>query len=246
MGAQLLGGASPSASGAPVGRVPIAVARSSSLTTVGDRQRAVTATTPQPLPTTVSTTPSTVLVWDETFADNRHGWPDNSSSTAWLIRGGYHLEPRHPGQFVTVGPSPAIDLRDTQVTATFRKLGGPPGGTYGIVVRDQSSAAHDGLSQSGHYYVLGIGDLGEVGIWRLDDDHWVDLVGRRPSSAVRRGTAENELVARTEGARLTLTVNGTEAAQVVDSTLQRGSVGVYVGGDGDRAALLHLRVEQIV
>jgi len=61
-------------------------------------------------------------------------------------------------------------LRDVLVTATFHKADGPPGGGYGIIVRDQGPGSRDGLNQGGHYYVLEVGDSGEVGIWRRDED----------------------------------------------------------------------------
>ena len=75
------------------------------------------------------------------------------------------------------------------VTADFRKLGGPDGGGYGIIVRDQGRAPRDGSSQHGRYYVLEVGDKGEVGIWRREGDHWVDLLPWQHADAVSPGTA---------------------------------------------------------
>ena len=56
--------------------------------------------------------------------------------------------------------------------ATFRKLIGPTGGGYGIIVRDQSPTLRDGASQDGRYVVLEVGDKGEVGMWRREADHF--------------------------------------------------------------------------
>ena len=74
---------------------------------------------------------------------------------------------------------------------TSAKLGGPDGGGYGIIVRDQRQGPRDGSSQDGRYYVLEVGDKGEVGIWRRDGDHWVDLLPWQHSDAVKTGTAPN-------------------------------------------------------
>ena len=38
-------------------------------------------------------------------------------------------------------------FRDVRVSGEFRKLGGPPGGGYGLILRDQSPAPLDGITQ---------------------------------------------------------------------------------------------------
>src|SRR5712692_9968956 len=58
----------------------------------------------------------------------------------------------------------------------FRKVGGPSSGGYGLIVRDQTVPPLDGLRQNGRFYVLEASDRGEIGIWRRDDDQWVDLL----------------------------------------------------------------------
>ena len=63
------------------------------------------------------------------------------------------------------------------------------------------------------------------------------------SAAVRQGSAENELTVRAIGPRLTLIVNGIEAASAEDATLPEGTTGVFVGGDQNSVVLRELRVE---
>ena len=101
------------------------------------------------------------------------------------------------------------------------------------------------MSAAGRYYVLEVGDRGEVGIWRRETDHWVDLVPWTPSGTVHTGAALNEVVARAQGARLTLIVNGIQAAQVEDAALASGAVGVFAGGDGNAALLTRFLVQQL-
>ena len=108
------------------------------------------------------------------------------------------------------------------VSATFRKVGGPPGGGYGIIVRDQGPGSHDGAQQGGSYYVLEVGDRGEVGIWRREEDRWVDIVPWTASTAVRGGNAENELSVNATGSYLSLRVNGAEVASRTDTALREG------------------------
>ena len=132
---------------------------------------------------------------------------------------------------MAIGASLTESLRDVVVTATFRKVGGPPRGGYGVIVRDQGPSPRDGLNQGGRYYVLAAGDRGEVGIWRREGDHWVDLVPWTQSEAVRPGGAVNELMVQAVGQRLIFLVNETEVANLVATDLQGGEVGIFVGGD---------------
>ena len=190
-----------------------------------------TAAPPTPsAPTTLRT------VFEEGFAEVRPGWPNDPQSTAWFADGVYRLVAREPARFVAVGAPIAGSLGDVVVSGTFRKVGGPPGGGYGLIVRDQGPGPRDGRGQGGRYYVLEAGDRGELGIWRREGDHWVDIVPWTPSAAVRPGEAANELTVRAIGSRLTFLVNGTEVASRDDAALSEGGVGLFVGGDLNEVA----------
>jgi len=182
-------------------------------------------------------------VFDERFADNGRGWPSNPQSTGWLGDNVYWLLARQPSQFVALGAPLGGALRDVVVTASFRKAGGPPGGGYGLIVRDQGPGPRDGSSQSGRYYVLETSDRGEVGIWRRENDRWIDLLPWTASEAVRQGAGTNQLIVQAIGQRLTFLVNGTQVASVTDDVLAEGGVGVFVGGDFNEVALESFRVQ---
>ena len=109
-------------------------------------------------------------------------------------------------------------------------------------MRDQGPAPRDGSNQQGRYYVLETGDKGEVGIWRRENDRWIDLLPWQRSDAVRPGGAPNELSAKAVGDRLSLSVNGVEVGFRNDSTLAVGNVGIFVGGDGNQVAVDQLTV----
>ena len=94
------------------------------------------------LPATIGTS---LTILEEDFAANRRGWPNEPHATAWLEPGGYHLFAREPGRFVAIGAPGMGPVRDAIVTASFRKVGGPPGGGYGIIVHDQGPGPRDGL-----------------------------------------------------------------------------------------------------
>jgi hypothetical protein len=181
--------------------------------------------------------PTPRLLLDERFADNQRGWPNDRQSTAWLDQGAYRLAVRTPGRHVAVGAPIPGSFRDVEASATFHKVSGPPGGGYGLIVRDQGPPPRDGREQGGRYYVLEVGDRGEVGIFRRDVDHWTDLVPFAPSNAVKAGGESNSLTARAVGPRLTLLVNGVRVADYVDTLLNEGGVGIYVAGDGNEVVL---------
>ena len=193
-------------------------------------------------PVTPGVTPRVVL--DERFVEATAVWPSTPDGPAQLSAGTYTVQTRTPGQFVAIGaPTPQV-FEDVTVSATFRKTGGPAGGGFGLILRDQADAPHDGSDQSGHYYVLEVGDRGEVGIWRREDERWIDLVPWQPASAVNTGAGVNEIIARAAGTHLTLSVNGVQVATRDDPTYRAGTVGVFVGGDGNVVSIDRFTIQQ--
>jgi hypothetical protein len=190
-----------------------------------------------------SSAPSLRTVLDERFTDRQDNWPNDPGSTAWFANGVYHLFAREPSRFVAIGAPIGTSLRDVIVTGLFRKIGGPPGGGYGLIVRDQGPGPRNGINQLGQYYVLEAGDRGEVGVWRREHDHWVDLLSWMPSEAVRPGDLANQLTAQAAGEQLTFLVNGVQVAEVTDPILIQGAVGVFVGGDFNEVVLDRLIVQ---
>ncbi|MBV9544112.1 MAG: hypothetical protein JOY61_07020, partial [Chloroflexi bacterium] len=173
---------------------------------------------------------------DESFANAPRGWPNSPDSSAFWDTQGYHLVPRIAGQHVAIGAPLSTSLADVTVTGLFRKIAGPVGGGYGLVIRAQGTPL-DGSDQGGRYYVFEVGDRGQVGAWRRDQDHWVDLLPWTDSAAVQSGAAENGVVVRAIGSQFTFAVNNQQVAQVSDAALSDGAVGVFVGGDGNQVLL---------
>jgi signal peptidase I len=165
------------------------------------------------------------------------GWPSHPNGTAWLDASAYRLAPRQLNRFVAVAAPVETTYTDVVVTAAFHKLGGPPGGGYGIIVRDEGPAPRDGVDQSGRFYVAEVGDRGEIGVWRREHDHWVELLPWTPSAAVHPGGISNELAVRAVGQRLTLYVNGIQTSTLLDAALSSGRVGAFVGGDYNEVVL---------
>src|SRR5579864_1400897 len=96
---------------------------------------------PQPTPSVVPTPAPLLHVGP--FTAPLQGWPNDPKGTAWFANGVYHLYAREPGNFVATGLpfTTGQPVHDIRLSAQFHKLGGPAGGGYGLIVRDQSPPA---------------------------------------------------------------------------------------------------------
>jgi hypothetical protein len=184
-------------------------------------------------------TPTMRTLLDERF---QRAWPNDPRGNAWFGEGWYTLFARQPGQFVAVRAPIAEVPADVVVSATFHKVGGPPGGGYGLILRDQTVGAGDGVDQMGQYLVAAAGDRGEVGIWQRANSRWIDLLPWTRSAVVHPDTAHNDLKVAVSGSRLRFDVNGSRVAEV-EVGFAAGGVGLFVGGDLYQVQLDRLLVE---
>jgi hypothetical protein len=171
----------------------------------------------------------------------RRAWPDDPEGAAWFSPGGYHLFARWPGEFVAIRAPTMGAVDDVVVTGTFRKVGGPPGGGYGLIVRDRRAV---GVDQTGQFIVAAVGDRGDLGIWQRDGERWIDLVPWTASPSVRSGGSPNELRVEVMSNGLHFDVNGTRVADV-RVPLETGRVGIFVGGDQNEVVADRLIVQPL-
>jgi hypothetical protein len=189
---------------------------------------------------------TTTALYAERFVEHVPGWPDNASSTAWFSDGGYRLFARRPGSFVAIdAPLDGPPAADVIVSTRMSKVGGPEGGEYGLIVRDQDPlSTRDGLNQSGRYIVFEVSDRGTISIRQRAATRWIDIVPWTSSEAVHTGVEPNDLTAMAIGSALRFEVNGTIVAQLSYPGMPlQGGVGVFVGGDRNQVAVDWLRVE---
>jgi Domain of unknown function (DUF4388) len=171
-------------------------------------------------------------------------WLENPPFAGWSD-GAYRMRAAEATHFVAVAApgEDVADLGDVNLSATFRKTGGPPGGGYGVIIRDQGPLPRDGMNQAMNAYVLEAGDLGEYGVWRREGDHWVDLVPWTRGASVHPGGSPNDLQVRAVGSQITFMLNGVQVASLDDATLPAGGVGVFAGGDFNEVALDRFTVQ---
>ena len=169
-------------------------------------------------------------------------WPNDRQGAGWFDVDGYHLAARKPGRFVAIGVLPSQELHSLLITATFHKVTGPPGGGYGVIVGDAGPEPLDGANQTGRYLVFEVGDKGEVGLWRRDQDQWLQVIGWTPNAAVKSGNGENTLAVRVSGNALGFSVNQADVPVQPTGQAIAGRVGVFLGGDANEAVLSRLTV----
>jgi hypothetical protein len=203
--------------------------------------------TPEPTPVPVRTSSAERRqIFAERFASPLPGWPNDPDGVAWFDTAGYTLAARQPDRFVALRAPVSPPEGDVVLSARFRKAGGPPGGGYGFVVRDQGLSTLDGQNQFGRFMVLEVGDQGDIGVWHREETRWIDVVPWTRSDAVRTGGQANELTVTTRGHEVTFVVNGTQVAEVrYEGLPPRGGIGIFVGGDYNRVALEWLRIDRV-
>jgi hypothetical protein len=200
------------------------------------------------MPTVQPTPPSSsTVLFAERFVAPLADWPNDPQGTAWFADGEYRLFARDPDRFVATGVPLREPVHDARVSAQFRKSGGPSGGGYGLIVRDQGAASdRDSHNQAGQYLVLEVGDRGEVGVWQRDRFRWIDIVPWTHSDAVHPDRATNVLTVTMLDSELRFEVNDELVAELsYDRLPSSGGVGIFVGGDLNEGALEWLRIENL-
>jgi len=160
------------------------------------------------------------------FSDPASGW--GAASTETYVRGydsgKYLIRIDVPDWFAWSTGGYAYE--DVSIEATARSEGDVDN-HYGLICR---------ASDEGFYY-FAISADGYYAIFRrTEDSELLPLTGRAMlrSPVIRAGSTNNRLLAVCEGSTLTFYVNGEKIAQVEDSTLTKGDIGM-AGGTAPRA-----------
>ena len=202
--------------------------------------------TPQPQPSPTATSVRGPL-FDVPLTRPIPGWTNDPTGTAWFSSDGYHLLARDAGRFVATAIPLGHSVQDVVVSATFHKVGGPSGGGYGVILRDQGSATErDGRNQSGEYLVFEVGDRGDIGVWQRDQTHWIDIIPWQHSDAVHPDRVPNSVVVTAQGSNVQFQLNGATVANLSydgSKLPTSGGLGVFVGGDLNEVALERLRID---
>lgn len=117
--------------------------------------------------------------------------------------------------------TPHRDFSDVRIEVDGGKLGGPDENRAGLICRLTGSDYYFFLITFDGYYGVGVFTGGQAVL--LDQNEL------QPSANIKTGLAVNHLRADCIGNTLTFFVNGFQLAQLQDSTLASGSVGLLAG-----------------
>ncbi len=173
-------------------------------------------------PTTAAPVPAsgTVLFQDD-FSNPFSGW-DHVSTSGGIMdydSGVYRflVNDSHFNYWAT----PRKQFTDTRVEVDTAKLGGPDSNRAGIVCRLNGEQFYFFVISSDGYYA--IGRTNGLESYLLGQDQMA------LSTSIKTGMAVNHLRADCVGSTLVFYVNGFPVAQVNDSTLASGEVGLLAG-----------------
>ena len=187
-----------------------------------------------------TTTPSSLL---DDFSEKKWGIGTSQFGRIWYDDGEYHMASKE--RFFVVMYAPPSDDYSTEnatVRVTARSVdGNVPGSGFGLMVHCTQTQA----KQLQDYALLIYpGDEPEYEIIMHKNGNQSSLVQRTKSSAIRSGSAPNQLEIRTTATDLFFYANGQYLTRVNDSgNYRRGRAGLYTS-DVHEVAFDNLQIER--
>lgn len=177
-----------------------------------------TATNPPP---EMPTEPGQVFIDD--FSNRDSGWSSEySPEVDWdYYMGGYRVSVRT--SLVTAW-NVIVDheYENVRLVVDARKIGGQEENLFGLICRHKF--------ESGSFYAAVISSTGYYAILRQQNNELPVLISEEigQSVVINQGLTMNLLEMSCVGNRISLTVNGVLLSEVYDSSIQTGTVGMFV------------------
>ena len=166
--------------------------------------------------------PAKVLFQDD-FSDTGSGW-DRVSDTEGIndyADGGYRIFVDKLNWYFW--SNPGLNFTDVIIDVDAKKIGGPDENDFGVICRykDESNFYFFTIGSDGYYGISKIID-GEEYLVGMDELQFNDTL-------IKLGDASNHIKAECVGSSLTLTINNKILADVSDSDITAGDVGLIAG-----------------
>jgi hypothetical protein len=162
------------------------------------------------------------IMFQDDFSDPGSGWIRVSSTTGETEYddGMYRIFVKEAN--TDIWSKPGQHFSDTIIEVEAFKVGGERDNRFGVICR---ATGTDSL------YTFIISSDGYYGIGKVEEQNY-ELLGAEalmPSEDIQKGSAMNHIRAECIGETLTLYVNGHRIAEVRDSELAAGDVGLIAG-----------------
>lgn len=166
--------------------------------------------------------PSGSVLFQDDFSRAASGW-DQIEGAGYRVGyqdGGYHLRLDRAGGLIW--GTPRFDLQEVRLEVDTLPVAGPGDNAFGLICR---------YRDPDNFYFFLISSDGFAGIGAVLDGErqMLSAATLLPSEAILQGASSNHLRADCSGNRLSLTINGIGAGEVLVSGLGSGDVGVIAG-----------------
>lgn len=161
-----------------------------------------------------------VILFQDDFSDPGSGWDDyeDSEGITGYRDGGYRILINKTNWYYWATPGKTYS--DVIIDVDAAKIGGPDNNEFGVICR---------YVDSDNFYILSISSDGYYGVSKFYEGELYPIGMEKMlfnDKVIRLGSADNHIKASCIGESLTLEVNGQVLADVKDSDLSSGDVGL--------------------
>jgi uncharacterized protein YlbG (UPF0298 family) len=176
------------------------------------------------------------------FSQQKWGVGNSQFGRIWYDGGEYHMTSKDRTFVVIYAPSDDYNTENATVKVTARSVDGDvPSAGFGLMVH----CAQSKTKQLEDYALLIYpGDEPEYEVIMHKNGNQSSLVSKTNSSAIRSGSAPNQLEIRIKGAELSFYANGQYLNKITDSqNYRRGRAGLYTS-DTYEVAFDNLQIQR--
>jgi len=161
-----------------------------------------------------------IVIYEDDFSDLNSGWTQKGDSnfSRGYVDGEYHIEVFAKDRLAWA--TTEVSSVDTIVDVDAHVIKSASDGDYGVVCRYQDK---------GNFYGLEIAENGYFAIWKYVNGEYSALLDWQSSNFITQSGEDQHFTAGCIGDTLTLAINGELLAEVHDSDLTSGEVGMVVG-----------------
>jgi hypothetical protein len=171
-------------------------------------------------------TPALPSSFSDDFSEQKWTVASSDFGDLWYVNDEYHMRSKDQTYIVMYAPSSDFGTENATVQVTARNVDGTsPTSGYGLLVHGEKSK-EDKLED--YAFLIFSGPEPKYKVLLHKGGTETPLVPWTPSSAIRKGTATNQLEVRIKGTQLSFYINGQFLTSLTDTAnYKRGRAGLY-------------------